>query len=78
LIDDVRGLVRPDWTKKPVARIGGGFFMGGANSRRSWRAFSCARRVLFSVKDLPAKTRAILTSKGHAKKPSCRIRRWLA
>ena len=32
----------------------------------------------FSVKDLPAKTRAILTSKGHAKKPSCRIRRWLA
>ena len=33
---------------------------------------------MFSVKDLPAKTRAILTSKGHAKKPSCRIRRWLA
>ncbi len=28
LIDDVRGLVRPDWTKKPVARIGGGFFDG--------------------------------------------------
>lgn len=32
----------------------------------------------FSVKDPTAKTRAILTSKGHAKKPSCRIRRWLA